>query len=329
MDNVITALTSDGMVAPSYWIDPKTGNNYMVTVQYANRCDQSHDAWRTSKTSRCAACVRRDTSRCRRRRAPRSLPAILGGRTYGGLYAAGIGGRDQADQYADRSRPLPDSPRDRHLCRHQDGGAAEGRRQDINKLLANTKTDKNTALNVRGAVVSMNQSFKDFGLGLHHLRLLLVYLILMAQFTSFIDPFIILMAIPPGLAGVVHDPAVHRQHAEHHVADGRDHDDRHRGLEQHSDRRVLRHSARAGAPLLEATVQACKVRLRPILMTSLATLLGMIPMALGTGSGQRAIRAAGARHHRRTRRLRRRHGLSGSRCVPGDPRQAREKTRRG
>ena len=37
VDNVITALTSDGMVAPSYWIDPKSGNNYMVTVQYANR----------------------------------------------------------------------------------------------------------------------------------------------------------------------------------------------------------------------------------------------------------------------------------------------------
>ena len=35
VDNVITALTSDGMIAPSYWIDPKTGNNYMVTVQYS------------------------------------------------------------------------------------------------------------------------------------------------------------------------------------------------------------------------------------------------------------------------------------------------------
>jgi multidrug efflux pump subunit AcrB len=40
-----------------------------------------------------------------------------------------------------------------------------------------------------------------------------------------------------------------------------------------------------GLPLLEATVQACKVRLRPILMTSLATLLGMIPMALGAEPG--------------------------------------------
>ena len=37
VDNVVTAMTSDGMVAPSYWIDPKSGNNYMVTVQYANK----------------------------------------------------------------------------------------------------------------------------------------------------------------------------------------------------------------------------------------------------------------------------------------------------
>ena len=39
VDNVITALTSDGMIAPSYWIDPKTGNNYMLTVQYFNKQD--------------------------------------------------------------------------------------------------------------------------------------------------------------------------------------------------------------------------------------------------------------------------------------------------
>ena len=49
VDNVITAMTSDGMVAPSYWIDPKSGNNYMVTVQYANRWIEQHVACRTSK----------------------------------------------------------------------------------------------------------------------------------------------------------------------------------------------------------------------------------------------------------------------------------------
>ena len=56
---------------------------------------------------------------------------------------------------------------------------------------------------MRGAVVKHEPgSFTDFGIGLI-IAVLLVYLILMAQFTSFIDPFIILMAIPPGLAGVV------------------------------------------------------------------------------------------------------------------------------
>ena len=59
VDNVITALTSDGMVAPSYWIDPKTGNNYMVTVQYANHVInhmsmedfQEHPAARSTRPS--------------------------------------------------------------------------------------------------------------------------------------------------------------------------------------------------------------------------------------------------------------------------------------
>ena len=79
--------------------------------------------------------------------------------------------------------------------------ALQGVGGSIQKLLANTKTDRNTVLNLRGAVISMNHSFAEFGIGLI-LAVLMVYLILMTQFTSFIDPFIILMAIPPGLAGV-------------------------------------------------------------------------------------------------------------------------------
>ena len=71
VDNVITALTSDGMVAPSYWIDPKTGNNYMVTVQYANRVHQPHDDGGFRKHSpawRAATGLRPDAGRTRSRR---------------------------------------------------------------------------------------------------------------------------------------------------------------------------------------------------------------------------------------------------------------------
>jgi multidrug efflux pump subunit AcrB len=91
----------------------------------------------------------------------------------------------------------------------------------------------------------MNQAFHEFGVGLI-IAILMVYLILMAQFTSFIDPFIILMAIPPGLAGVVLILLVTGSTLNIMSLDGRDHDDRHRGVEQHSDRRIRRHSAQAG-----------------------------------------------------------------------------------
>ena len=74
--------------------------------------------------------------------------------------------------------------------------------KSVNALISRTPHGKNTLISVRGAVVSMNEAFRDFGLGLL-VAIALVYLVLMAQFSSFIDPFIILMAIPPGLAGVV------------------------------------------------------------------------------------------------------------------------------
>src|SRR5581483_9455357 len=73
---------------------------------------------------------------------------------------------------------------------------------EVNKLIADTKLPPNTRIEVRGSVVSMHQSFLSFGIGLT-LAIVLVYLILMAQFASFIDPFIILLAIPSGITGVI------------------------------------------------------------------------------------------------------------------------------
>ena len=54
-----------------------------------------------------------------------------------------------------------------------------------------------------------------------------------------------------------------------------------------------------GLSVEDAVITSCRVRLRPILMTSLATIIGMLPMALKLGTGERAIRAPGASHHRR------------------------------
>ena len=105
----------------------------------------------------------------------------------------------------------------------------------VNKLLANLKKPEGILVKVRGTVVDMHESFKSFGIGLL-MAVVLVYLILMAQLASFSDPVIILLAVPPGLSGVLNFPADDEYHAEHHVADGHHHDHRNRGVEQHFDR---------------------------------------------------------------------------------------------
>ena len=119
---------------------------------------------------------------------------------------------------------------------------------------------------------------------------MLLYLILTAQFKSFVDPILIMLAIPMGITGVL--LTLLFTHTTMNVmslmgvlmlvgiANSNSIlivDFAHRLEEQ-------------GLPVLDAVITACRVRLRPILMTSLATIIGMIPMALkfGTGSEQYA-----------------------------------------
>jgi multidrug efflux pump subunit AcrB len=130
----------------------------------------------------------------------------------------------------------------------------------------------------------MNRSFAEFGVGLI-IAVLMVYLILMAQFTSFIDPFIILMAIPPGLAGVVMILLLTGSTLNIMSLMGVI---MMTGIVVSNSILIVEFAGtlhKQGLSLLEAVVQSCKIRLRPILMTSLATLLGMIPMALGMEAG--------------------------------------------
>ena len=111
-----------------------------------------------------------------------------------------------------------------------------------------TELPENMTVTVRGSVEAMRSSFQSFGLGLI-LSTLLVYLILVAQFQSFVDPFLILLAMPTGLTGVLLIFWSHRHHAERHVADGGDHDGGHRRLQQHPDRRIHQPVARRGPPV--------------------------------------------------------------------------------
>ena len=154
----------------------------------------------------------------------------------------------------------------------------------MNRDLKELKTGKNVRVTVRGAVVGMQESFKRFAIGLV-LSIILVYLILMAQFRSFIDPFIILTAIPPGLSGVMlilflTGTTLNIMSLMGVIMMT--------GIVVSNSILIVEFSGilhERGMDLRASVVEACKVRLRPILMTSLATLLGMLPMALGIEAG--------------------------------------------
>jgi len=281
VQNVITAMTSDGMVAPSYWIDPKSGNSYMVTVQYANRWlnnmsleDLKNIPLRGAHTA--GYSPGQDAHAASYRDGQKA--ALDAGYTPLGSVAdiRMINTPTEVDHYQIR-RVI-----DIFVATKTEALQGVGKR--INQLLADTKTDRNTVIHVRGAVINMNQSFSEFGIGLV-IAVLMVYLVLMAQFRSFIDPFIILMAIPPGLTGVVlillfTGSTLNIMSLMGVIMMT--------GIVVSNSILIVEFAGilhSQGLGLLEAVVQACKIRLRPILMTSLATLLGMIPMALGMEAG--------------------------------------------
>ena len=283
VDGVITALTSDGMIAPSYWIDPESGNNYMVTVQYANR-------WINHMTMQDLENIPLRGSR------PAGYAPMQEGRFATPVAAEFFRGDHQSGyvplgEVADIQRINTPTEVDHYQIRRvidiyvaTKTEALQKVGAQINDLLAQTKHDRNTVLDMRGAVVEMNQAFHEFGLGLI-IAVLLVYLILMAQFKSFIDPFIILMAIPPGLVGVVIILLVTGSTLNIMSLMGVI---MMTGIVVSNSILIVEFATllhKQGKPLLEAIVQSCKIRLRPILMTSLATLLGMIPMALGLEAG--------------------------------------------
>jgi len=257
--NVITALTSGVMIAPSFWIDPKTGNDYFLTVQYPEN-------YVKSMLDLQAIPVRSPThTRSARLETVTKLEHIQSP-TEVDHYQL----RRVIDVYVAPSK--------------EDLGKVMAL---VNKVIKDTKLPTGARVDVRGSVQGMQSSFKSFGFGLI-LAVVLVYLILVAQFQSFVDPFIILLAVPTGLIGVaitlmVTDTSLNVMSLMGIVMMV--------GIVTSNSILIVefvRQLRLDGMPVLGALVTACRVRLRPILMTSLATLIGLMPMAMKLGTGSEA-----------------------------------------
>jgi HAE1 family hydrophobic/amphiphilic exporter-1 len=157
----------------------------------------------------------------------------------------------------------------------------------ISKIIANTKLSPNLRVNMRGLILTMQNSFRSFGIGLV-LAILLVYLILVAQFASFIDPFLIVLAVPTGLVGVIITLAVTGTTLNIQSLMGIV---MLQGMVVSNSILIVDFAnilRREGRSVIEAVAHACRIRLRPILMTSLATVVGLLPMAFKLETGSEA-----------------------------------------
>ncbi len=309
VDNVITALNSNLMIAPNYWVDRKTGNDYFLTVQYfENGAPAIHTfADVMNIPLRGVAVPKKDTG-CGPPLADRrwqgaalladppkgswacgqALPAMKGPKVrlthaarsisvLGNVVKLGfIQTPTEMDHYQiQRVTDVYVTPAGEDLGKVT---------HSIREILDHAAYPSNVRITLRGMVEGMEASFKSFGLGFL-LSFTLLYLILVAQFRSFADPLLIMLAIPMGFVGVlIILPLTHST------------------LNVMSLMGVLMligiadsnsilivdfaHNLETqGLSPVDAVITACRVRLRPILMTSLATIIGMIPMALRMGTG--------------------------------------------
>jgi multidrug efflux pump subunit AcrB len=256
VDNVITALTSNGMISPSFWVDPKTGNSYMLTVQYPETQIKTMTDFRQiplRSPSGANTTPLQSVADIRQINTPTEVDHYQLRRVF--------------DIYV--------------MPKKEDLSAVN---KQVESVVAQIQRPTGVTVKVRGSVRDMEESFSSFAIGLI-LAVVLVYLILMAQFASFSDPFIILLAVPPGLSGVLiflllTGTTLNVMSLMGVVMMT--------GIAVSDSILIVEFVGKLrseGLALKHALSEACKVRLRPILMTTMATILGLIPMALAIEPG--------------------------------------------
>src|SRR6267143_1717725 len=255
---LLASLASSADAAPNFWLNPKNGVNYRVAVQTPQYRVDSPDALQSEPINAVGA----------------SSPELL-------TNLAGVErGTTATVSNHYNVQPVFDifaSVQDRDL-----GGAA----RDIKRILADASRalPRGSTLVVRGQVQSMNAAFVGLSTGLIF-AIVLVYALMVVNFQSWLDPFIIISALPGAIAGIlwalfltqtsISVPSLMGAIMSIGVATANSillvtfaNDERQDG-----------HGA------VTAALSAGYTRLRPVLMTALAMIIGMFPMALGLGEG--------------------------------------------
>jgi multidrug efflux pump subunit AcrB len=263
INQVAAALNSSVAINRNFWVDPASGNQYFVAVQY-----REDPKMKMEDVLNIAATGTKEPYPV----LLRSLIKILPGSAAVEVNHVNLA-RVFDVQVNTEGRDI--------------GGLAQDIQKRIDELKAAGKVPAGIRVELKGEYERMGQSFGSLGLGLV-LAAVLVYLLLVALFRSFLGPFIIMFAVPLGLIGVLTMLFVTRT-----------------TLNVQSSMGVIfmvgivvsnsvllvdfaNKQRKQGATVYQAITTGAAIRFRPILMTFLATFLDLVPMAIGMGKGSEA-----------------------------------------
>jgi len=255
-NDLLVSVSSSGVVSPNFWINPANGVNYPLAVQTPQAQLATMDELRSTPISSDAGPELLSNVATMQRRSQMAVVNHYNVQPVFDVYA-NVQGRDL-------------------------GGVAH----DIDQIVATAKPKlvKGSSIVVRGQVQSMRSSFIGLGGGLAF-AILLVYLLMVINFQSWTDPLIIIMALPPALAGIawmlylsqttLSVPSLMGAIMAMGVATANS-----VLIVTFANERLAQ-----GRTALQAAYDAGTTRLRPVIMTALAMVIGMLPMALGLGEG--------------------------------------------
>jgi multidrug efflux pump subunit AcrB len=259
-NSVLLSLSGSGQVSPVYWIDPRVGIQYLVNIRVPERQMDS-----------LAAIGSIPINASQPGEGDEQLLANLATitRTVGAPVISHYNVMPVIDIFGGVS-----------------GRDLGGVLHDLKPLIAQAEQElpKGSSIILRGQAETMHSSFVGLGVGLV-MAIVLIYLLLVVNFQSWLDPFIIITALPGALAGVVWALHLTLTTASVPALMGAI-----MSLGVATANSVLvvtfaRNDLRQGMDPLTAAWEAGVSRLRPVLMTAAAMVIGMFPMALGLGEG--------------------------------------------
>ncbi len=258
-NNLLISLSGSFQTTPSFWLDPKTGVTYNIAAQMPQyRIDTLQDLQNIPVTGTNPS-------------APPAIFASLASVTRGA--EMGVVSHYNVQPVID----IYGAVQGRDL-----GGVA----REIAPIIERSRKDlpRGSQLIVRGQIATMQSSFSGLLWGLAF-SILLVYLLIVVNFQSWLDPFIILMALPAALAGIVWFLFITRTTVSVPALTGAI---MCMGVATANSILVVSFSRERldeGKTAAEAALESGFTRFRPVIMTALAMIIGMLPMSLGLGEG--------------------------------------------